>query len=167
MPGRGLNHPWDPGACVCSSTLQTSGWTSVPATPELLCPWQGGAEPRAVAVPALAGPGAEPGTLQPRLLGRRWWGPASRAGCGSASTLPLSLSSPWPRERGQWQNCAFCAFGCAALSQETANCARWQSIPVLGPAWGHPCLVLWGSQLTAVRRAAPSNAPQHSKDTSG
>lgn len=94
MPGRGLNHPWDPGACVCSSTLQTSGWTSVPATPELLCPWQGGAEPRAVAVPALAGPGAEPGTLQPRLLGRQWW--ALPAGQDVVQHLPFPCLCPAP-----------------------------------------------------------------------
>lgn len=118
-----------------------------------------------VAVSFLGGRGAELGILQPWLLGCQWWGPAGIGRMWWLQHLPLPCLHPshWPREHDQWQNCPFCVSGCAALSQETANCVCWKSItlPQSAPL---PCgqggdilaLVSWGSQLTAVGKATPS-----------
>lgn len=104
--------------------------------------------PELVAVSSLGGCAAQLGILQPWLLGFQWWGPNSIGRMWWLQHLPFPClqPSPWPREHGQWQNCPFCASGRTVLSQETANCAHWQSItlPQSGP-------LLWG-QLGPVAR---------------
>lgn len=152
--------------------LQTSARTLVPAAPDLPlipgCREGHRAEPWARGCGILgrtwgrAGHAAAPG------LGCQWWGPASMGRMWWLQQMPFPClsPSPWPREHGRWQSCPFCASGCTALSQETANCARWQSrslpgsAPALGPVapvpgWGHPCPCFLGLPAHCCGEGSP------------